>query len=192
MYAADTNNCGIISILIHDEAMVKDLKGYTAFMHALHFGHKDAATLLLQYDDPTDSIGCTALMRAADENKVDIIPFLIPLQKGLKTYDEENIEGYTLIGRTALIGAAIHNNLDAIKLLVEHEAGIQDSNGYTALMFAAQSSNYEAVKILLPYEKGITNNSGQTAAILAEEFNLVEIINLMEPYKEEKNSLRNY
>lgn len=192
MHAADTNNHTIINILARDEAAIKDHKGRTAFMHALHRGHKDAAAILLRYDDPTDSIGRTALMRAADENKVDIIPFLIPIQKGFRTHDEEDIESYTVTNRTALMGAAIHNNLDAIKLLVEHEAGIQDSNGYTALMFAAKSAHYEAVEILLPHEKGIKNNYGQTAAILAEEFNLTEIINLMEPYEEERDSLKGY
>lgn len=52
------------------------------------------------------------------------------------------------------MGASICNNLEAIRLLVEHEAQIQDSNGYTALMFAAQAANYEATQILLPYEQG--------------------------------------
>lgn len=190
MHAADNNNCGIINILAQQEAMIKDANGHTAFMHALVRGHKEAATLLLQYDDPVDDIGRTALMRAADENRVDVIPFLIPLQKGLRTQEEEALTSYFITGRTALMGATLYNSIDAIRLLVEHEARIQDSNGYTALMFAAQTANYEATQILLPYEKGIVNSQGQTAAILAEEYNCHEIIDLMKPYKEEMDSLK--
>ncbi|ESU39112.1 Serine/threonine protein kinase [Giardia duodenalis] len=192
MYAADNNNCGIINILAQHEAMVKDSNGHTAFLHALLRGHKEAATLLLQYDDPVDDIGRTALMRAVDEDNLDLLPFLIPLQKGLRTLSEEAIGSYFVTGRTALMGASICNNLEAIRLLVEHEAQIQDSNGYTALMFAAQAANYEATQILLPYEQGIRNAQGKTAAILAEECNCREIINLMKPYREEIDSLKDH
>ncbi|EFO61344.1 Kinase, NEK [Giardia lamblia P15] len=190
MYAADNNNCGVISILAQYEAMMKDNNGHTAFMHALLRGHKEAAALLLQYDDPVDDVGRTALMRAVDEDNLDFLPFLIPLQKGLRTLGEETIGSYFVTGRTALMGASICNNLEAIRLLVEHEARIQDSNGYTALMFAAQAANYEATQILLPYEQGIRNTQGKTAAMLAEECNCREIIALMKPYRSEIDSLK--
>lgn len=169
MYAAANGHTDAVRFLLEYEKGIKDKNGHNALCHALKNNHLEIANSILQHDDPTDTEGVTALMRAAANNNVAIARLLLPIQKCLK--DNK--------GATALMHAAKAGRLEMVDLLAEYESKCRDNNGQTALMYAASNGYFQATKALLKYEVQMKDNYNNTALSLAIKHRHTEITKLL-------------
>ncbi|KWX12249.1 Protein 21.1 [Giardia duodenalis assemblage B] len=87
--------------------------------------------------------------------------------------------------KTALMHAACNGFIDIAFVLAEHEAGIQQPDGFTALMHAVTSGHYLIVKLLLDYEAYFSTTqlstwpAGCTALMLAAHNGNIQSINVL-------------
>ena len=86
----------------------KNSKADMVLLLAAKVGHRDVVEFL----DPTDKNGTTALMRAAGRGDAEMVKLLAPLQKGAKDKD----------GNTAFIHALRSKREGIALLLIEHES----------------------------------------------------------------------
>ena len=91
----------------------------------------------------TDKEGRTPLLRAAAENRNEIVAHLVALQANLNAKD--------LNGKTALIHAVENKCIDVVNTLItaKVKVDLQDSAGQTALMYAAEHMLLKMVRILI-------------------------------------------
>ena len=148
----------------------KNSDGDTALIIAARAEHAD----IVEFLDPTDKNGITALMRAVIEGNIEMVELLAPLQKEMR-----NNEGYT-----ALTIAAMEGRADIVELLDP-----TDRDGVTALMRAAERGDVEAVRALIPLQGGERmrgNNSMNrrcmlegTALMIAADRGHIEVVRLL-------------
>lgn len=87
--------------------------------------------------------------------------------------------------KTALMHAACNGFIDIAFILAEHEAGIQQPDGFTALMHAVMSGHYLIVKLLLDHEAYFSTTQlstwpvGCTALMLAAHGGHIQSINIL-------------
>lgn len=87
--------------------------------------------------------------------------------------------------KTALMHAACNGFIDMAFILAEHEAGVQQPDGFTALMHAVISGNYLIVKLLLDREAYLSTTQlstwpvGCTALMLAAHGGHIQSINIL-------------
>lgn len=102
----------------------------------------------------TDDFQKTALYWASQENKIDVVNFLLA-QKGIDI-NKADIDGFTpLMVSTQL------ENIDIVKILLSHAANINqtDKNGFTPLMRAILTKNYKLVELLLKNNADVTKKT---------------------------------
>ncbi|EFO61869.1 Kinase, NEK [Giardia lamblia P15] len=153
----------LVKLLAPLQEEMKNSEGYTALMFAAKAGNKNLVELLDPIDDE-DSI--TALMRAAEEDDIENVKLLTPLQAKRKL-GYVKVDGWEIYKGTALMIAAAHGHTKIVELLVKHEIGMTDGVGRTALMGAAFNNHPECVKLLLSMENGRKDDFGWTALIYA-------------------------
>lgn len=76
LYAIDKKNTDAVQILAKSEGLIPDNGNHTALEYALQSGYSDAIRILLPIERPTDELGRTALMRAADRGDTDMVSSL--------------------------------------------------------------------------------------------------------------------
>ncbi|ESU36035.1 Serine/threonine-protein kinase NEK [Giardia duodenalis] len=159
----------ILHELVKHEAGIRDEKGDTALMHAIHARKEPAVRLLAKFEGTlADASGKTALMRAALEGFSQAIPLL---QSQARKADNE--------GKTALMHAIESGNITAAAMLATMEAGARDSSGETALIKALRYELPAIAKLLIPLETKYTDLSGNYAsrqAILQGHRALLELL----------------
>lgn len=210
MHAALRGHLSIVQMLVGYEGLMVDLSGRTALYHALENNNMEVATFLIPYEDPTDQLGRTALMRAADKGNTSLVKLLSSLQSGMRTTSEEVLGTITTSGRTALMGAAANGHIEAVKALLCHEGKLHDDRGQTAFMFAIAKGHKNIARLLMEYEfiesednaliyaallddaklasahlekcRG-RDTRGQTALMCAAEFNNRKVVKLLIKYE---------
>jgi len=90
---------------------------------AIHSNNEDQVKhfLALNTYEKTDTFGCTPLMVAAAENRLNMIKILLE-------HDKSNIDQITPSGQTALLCAIRRGHTDAVKLLLQSGASMDVSN----------------------------------------------------------------
>eukprot|EP00051_Salpingoeca_urceolata_P026001 m.474230 g.474230 ORF g.474230 m.474230 type:complete len:322 (+) comp20390_c5_seq2:3029-3994(+) len=171
------------------------MRGQTAMQLAAGRGHLDVVKLLLSLGDrgsyqrraallyQADGKGCTALLMAADEGRVEVVRWLIHEAKAPVTPVCRD-------GLTAVHLAARNGHLDTLKVLAPFDRlstaiGASDSGGNTALLHAAKHGHLHVVQWLV-LDCGVpvtqTNKNGSTALLLAAEGGHHDVVEwLLEP-----------
>jgi ankyrin repeat protein len=109
-----------------------------------------------------NSVGQTALMRAADNGKEKAVELLL-------NHPGIDVNLQDRYGWTALIWAAYNGREKAVELLLNHpkiDVNVQDKSGCTALMWGARWGKEKCVKLLLNYpgiDVTLKNEHNQTA-----------------------------
>ncbi|TNJ26723.1 Ankyrin repeat protein 1 [Giardia muris] len=127
--------------------------GWSALIHAMIAGHKDAIELLRV---EIGVGGVTRLMVAASLNDVDAV------RAHINEAGQQAVNGFT-----ALIFAAKHGYTDCINILLPHEARLQLDYGTTALMVATSNSHVDAVNLLMTKEARMQDINGWSALMIA-------------------------
>ena len=158
-------------------------KGYTytesSFVECAKKGDLEATKLFLAEGidiNATDEKGRTALMRAVEYQRTEIVALL--LEKGADV-------NFTKVhfNRTALMEAASSGNPVIIKQLAESGAKInaRDNTNYTALHFACTWGHVEAVKMLIELgaNPDIRDVVGVTPMMIAKQNGHAEVVQVM-------------
>jgi ankyrin repeat protein len=120
--------------------------------------------------------GFTALMRAAEYQRTDVVTFLLENGADVNIKNKRN-------DRTALMEASSSGNIVIIKQLVERGAEInaKTNTNSTALHFAAMWGHVEAVKLLI--ELGaipdMPGELGRTPMVIAEQNEHAEVVKVL-------------
>lgn len=158
----------LLSARIAPALDVSDIVGWTALMHAAHFGLVICAGELLQHKanpNCSNRDGFTALMLAAQAGSSGCV--LTLLQWGARP------DARAMDGSTALIVACEHNHpIDATSLLRTGlaDADAEKHDGFTALMSACQVGNAACVRALVRGGARVDHvgSHGFTARMLAD------------------------
>ena len=96
--------------------------------------------------DILDECGNTALMNAANNNRIDVVRYL--LANGANVNKQNRYSG-----RTALHDASLSNKTDVISVLLQHGASrdIKNNKGDTPIDYARRNKYKEAVDLLAQY-----------------------------------------
>ncbi|XP_013409552.1 ankyrin repeat and death domain-containing protein 1A isoform X1 [Lingula anatina] len=148
--AASSGHQEVAEVLICAGADVeaKDKYGMRAILWAAWFGHSTVMRLLVNAGANTrcaSKQGLTVLHCAAQNNKADIVKFIV---ESLENFNVNEVEKD---GRTALHLAAEKGHLTVVDKLIESKGDvhIKDKNGQTALHLAALGGHLEVVKKIL-------------------------------------------
>lgn len=136
-------------------------------------------------------IGGTALQRAVESNRVEVVRYLLTLPE-LDVNENENTSQWT-----PLLAAAIHGFADIVKLLLEHpevDVSAKSRFGHTALIYASMNNHHAVVRMLLADERvdvNATDDSEDDALMLASKRNALESVELLlaHPKIELRNTL---
>ena len=101
--------------------------------------------------EETPKYGCSALMRAAKEGKLDIVQELINHHADVN-FQNDN-------GKSALMWAAEHGHLQIVKLLINYGANVNAKNNYNwNVLDFANNSNHRTVAQTLKKSGAIEND----------------------------------
>jgi len=183
----------------------------TNFTSAAEAGNLNRIIELLKeghHVDEYNTMGETALLKAATRSDIEMMKFLI--------YKGADLNRASFRGITPLIAAALNNHTEAVEFLLDQDADInlqnengltvlmvvcekgltdvmnlllkrnarlnlQNAEGFSALMTASRNNNFYITKKLI--EKGadisIKNKKGLTALELAQNINSTSIVELL-------------
>ena len=114
----------------------------------------------------------TALMYAADHDRIDVLNYLLSKNVSLNIQDRD--------GRTALIDAADRKNLPVSSALLDAGAdqNLQEIDGLTPLMIAVEKKNVPLVTALMAHKPDLSlkNKAGKTAFDIASDKRNGEIL----------------
>lgn len=158
-------------------------KGYTytesSFVECAKKGDIEAAKLFLAEGidiNATDEKGRTALMRAAEYQRTEVVTLL--LEKG---GDVNFTKAFA--NRTALMEAAASGNPVIIKQLVERGAKVneKDNTLYRPLHYACMYGHVEAVKLLIELGANldIRDVAGVTPMMIAKQNGHAEVVQVL-------------
>ncbi|KAH0575468.1 Ankyrin repeat-containing protein [Spironucleus salmonicida] len=125
--------------------------------------------LAIRHKNSTDDLSRTALMIAAQNNKI----------KSVNVLKSGEFRSKTTSGETALMLAACNGVISSVEALAEIEMKMQDSQGYTALMFASFFGFTKCVNLLLQ-EAGKYTRSGINALSLSIINDNIKIVKLLD------------
>jgi ankyrin repeat protein len=135
--------------------------------------------------DVQDELGGTALMRALQEEHLDVAKTLLEMGANPDLQDKN--------GGTTLMDASLYGHLNAVEMLLDNNANpnVQNKQGSTALSRASYHGYVEVVRILL--ESGADPNLGEGALIGASEFGHTEVVKMLlasgaDPNPQRKNT----
>ena len=171
-----------------DIDLVDNIEGISSLTRAARKGHCGILKLLLEKGaNPMlkdRQGGGTAMLRAADYERVSALEILLQNQEFLMCLDDD--------GRTLLHGACAHGKSDAVQFLngkgIDRDA--RDKNGLTALHEASKKGHVAVVKILIKLgaDSTVVDNFGRTARIVAWQHGNVDIMKVLELHDAPNNS----
>jgi ankyrin repeat protein len=135
--------------LDENPAMVQSFNsdGWTALHLAAHYGHLEAADVLLSYGADSNmrsknSLNNLPLHAAVAGNRTDMVQLLVA--------DGSDINSRQHGGWTALHGAAANGNLAMVQFLIRNgaEIGARNEDGLTPLDMANEKGHDEIAKLL--------------------------------------------
>lgn len=155
---------------------IEDSLGVTALMWAASKGHEPLIRLLLETGaagvNDRDDEGLTALHRAASEERIEIIKFLLK--------HDADIHAHTNDFSTVLHWAVTSRSEDVVRLMNGKEIGFQNFEGSvysqryrgTALHWAVIGGHEGVARVLLEggADKSLKDNTGRMAIFWAVEF----------------------
>lgn len=183
------------------------LATYTPLMRAIMKGKVSDIEANLEYAGHVAPDGKTALMLAAEYNRVSSVPLLLEKEAGIKDscgqmaihialqrghYEVaeqlrkaeglavEPIERVNGI-RTQLMSAAESNDVYAVWSLIPTQGALQDAEGITALMLAAGAGHKQIVALLIGSEAKIQTAWGTTALMWACQFGHIDCVRMLIP-----------
>ena len=178
-YAA---NVQIVKLLVKAGAGVRVIHddGATCLNLAASGGHTETMRYLVglpQVDvNHKDNNGCTALIRAADENHADMVEVLIDAGADVEIKDDT--------GRPPLHWASHSGALDVVKLLVKAGAGVRviHDDGATCLNLAASGGHTETMRYLVGLPQVDVNHRnllGHTALDCARQIQHADVVQVL-------------
>lgn len=183
------------------------LATYTPLMRAIMKGKASDIEANLEYAGHVAPDGKTALMLAAEYNRVSSVPLLLEKEAGIKDscgqmaihvalqrghyevaeqlrkvegLDVEPIERVNGI-RTQLMSAAENNDVYAVWSLIPTQGALQDAEGITALMLAAGAGHKQIVALLIGSEAKMQTAWGTTALMWACQFGHIDCVRMLIP-----------
>lgn len=205
MYAAISNNCVAIRMLVMREMRLHTHSGLTALMMAARHNSLEAVKELLPYEARlVDHTGMSALMHASQCGHTQLLSLLSTYEDGM----QDNT------GRTAFIHAIVNGHSECVQALSSEmllpgsngnsplihvlseygiercqemfttamilaSAGLSNDKGQTASMFAASLGAVDIVKILAPVEAGMQDGLGNTALMYAAEAGALDVLPIL-------------
>lgn len=183
------------------------LATYTPLMRAIMKGKTSDIEANLEYAGQVAPDGKTALMLAAEYNRVSSVPLLLEKEAGIKdSYGQmaihialqrghyevaeklRKVEGLEVEPiervngiRTQLMSAAESNDVYAVWSLIPTQGALQDAEGITALMLAAGAGHKQIVALLIGSEAKIQTAWGTTALMWACQFGHIDCVRMLIP-----------
>ncbi|TNJ27722.1 Ankyrin repeat protein 1 [Giardia muris] len=183
------------------------IETYTPLMRAVMKGKTADVESNLQYAGEVSIDGRTALMMAAEYNRVSAVPLLIPKEagirddnglmavhvalhrghyevaellrktEGLKVEPIERANGH----KTQLMQAAEEDDVYTVWSLIPTQGALQDADGITALMLAAGAGHKQIVALLIGGEARMQTAWGTTALMWACQFGHIDCVRMLIP-----------
>jgi uncharacterized protein len=143
----------------------KDIKGWTALMHASACGQLDSVKVPLQHGADVNTVSCegvSALIAASRKNHRDVVICLLGAGAHVNAVDHQ--------GTSALDSALQYNYLPIVRLLLEHGADVQlkDDTAQTVLFETVGLGNVSLLDKLVHSGFSVqTADKGYTLLMLA-------------------------
>jgi hypothetical protein len=138
----------------------------------------------------TDKFGNTPLMKAAENDRIDIVKFLID--------NGADVDAMDTLGNTPLIEAISGGHIDIVKLLIDNSAdvNIQEEESDTALMRAAREGYIDIVKLLIDHSADVNamdkwGSSPLSKALYGGHIDIVTLLKEKGAYGRINESYRN-
>ncbi|EFO62626.1 Protein 21.1 [Giardia lamblia P15] len=183
------------------------LATYTPLMRAIMKGKASDIEANIEYAGQVAPDGKTALMLAAEYNRVSSVPLLLEKEAGIKDSSGQmaihialhrghyevaeklrKVEGLEVEPiervngtRTQLMSAAENNDVYAVWSLIPTQGALQDAEGITALMLAAGAGHKQIVALLIGSEAKIQTAWGTTALMWACQFGHIDCVRMLIP-----------
>ncbi|ESU36889.1 Ankyrin repeat protein [Giardia duodenalis] len=183
------------------------LATYTPLMRAIMKGKASDIEANLEYAGQVAPDGKTALMLAAEYNRVSSVSLLLEKEAGIKDSSGQmaihialhrghyevaeklrkaeglEVEPIERVNgtRTQLMSAAENNDVYAVWSLIPTQGALQDAEGITALMLAAGAGHKQIVALLIGSEAKIQTAWGTTALMWACQFGHIDCVRMLIP-----------
>ena len=168
---------------------ITDRNGYTPFIMACYYGHKDLVKLLLDHPERIElnakvPYGWTGFMFACQKGHKEVVKLLLNHSERIELNVRDNEDG-----RTPFMLACINGHKEVVQFLLERcnseESGLntKDESGDTPFSWSCRNGHKDVVKLLLNHSERIElnarNNYGWTAFIEACYYGHKDVIQLL-------------
>lgn len=186
MRAATFGHADAVELLLtHPKINInhQDRHGATSLLIAARNGYTDVVQVLLDKGADTEVTETpgggdgTALLRAIDYNRVEIVRLL--MERGANVHHKD------IFDRGMLHGAAVNGRAEILRVMLEANTGLdvnaQDVNGKTTLHDASRFGYYDTIEVLLEFggDPTIKDKDGRTPLRVAREKNRPNVFDLL-------------
>ena len=182
-WASWYGHTGVVRVLLRAPEITinaRDADGQTSLMWAAGEGHLDVVTLLTRVQgvnvNGVDSEGATALHWASDNDRANVVSFLLTEVEGI------DVNPVAADGRTPLLIAIEEDNLEVVRALLADPAvdvNLANQKGESPLYAACAGERVGMVELLLSaqgIEVNQANETGETPLYVASYFGFVEVV----------------